>query len=114
MVNRLQEIEKNYAEELIKFFCEEYTSMYKDNFTTIRFMIERQIQQRLCDKGLVIEFMVEIENLKLYQTRDIKLSRILETGDEEVISEIIVNFKLNKFTEPFQVRHSITIEDLSK
>lgn len=113
-MNKLTEIEKNYAHDLIKFFCEEYIKMYKDDFTNIRFMIGRQIQQRLCDKGLIIDFMVKMENLKLDQTRDIKLSRILDENNDEVISTIIVDFKLNKFTEAYQVRHNITIEDLSK
>ena len=88
--------------------------MYKDDFTNIRFMIGRQIQQRLCDKGLIIDFMIKMENLKLDQTRDIKLSRILDENNDEVISTIIVDFKLNKFREVDQVRHNITIEDLSK
>lgn len=120
MANKLVEIEKNYAQDLIKFFCEEYTRMHqnsilKDDYKNLKMMLNRQIEKRLYDKSLIIDWMVRIENLKLEQIRDIKLSRILNEGDDEVVvSYIIVDFKLNKFTESFQVKHNITIEDLSK
>lgn len=119
-MNKLVEIEKNYAQDLIKFFCEEYTRMHqssilKDDYKNLKMMLNRQIEKRLYDKSLIIDWMIRIENLKLEQVRDIKLSRILNDNDEVVsISTIIVDFKLNKFTESYQVRHNITIEDLSK
>lgn len=113
-MNKLVEIEKKYAQDLIKFFCEEYTRMFKDDYSNLKVMLNRQIDKRLYDKGLIIDWMVSIENLKLEQVRDIKLSRILNEKNYEVISTITVDFKLNKFTEPYQVRHKITIDDLSK
>ena len=119
-MNKLTEIEKNYTHDIIKFFCEEYTKMHQssilnDDYKNLKMMLSKQIEKRLYDKGLIIDWMVRVENLKLDQVRDIKLSRILNEGDEEVVvSNIIVDFKLNKFTESFQVKHNITIEDLSK
>lgn len=92
------------------------SSILKDDYKNLKMMLNRQIEKRLYDKSLIIDWVIRIENLKLEQVRDIKLSRILNEDNDEVvsISTIIVDFKLNKFTEAYQVRHNITIEDLSK
>ena len=107
----LIDIEKRYATELVEFFCKEYQKMYKNRLVLIGF-IEKQIQSRLVDTGLIRNYLVRIDELNKSELRDLTIKEVL--GEEISIEEHInVSLEFRDRTK-IHIKTNTLIESLSK
>jgi hypothetical protein len=110
----LIEIEKNYIENIVSFFCKAGVEMYlhqkKDNETGIRLknFISNQIERRLLSTNLIENFEVKIEfNNNLRNVRDYRISEVLGNYCEYPKSIITVNIRHNMGMQFYQIEYEI-------
>ena len=95
----LQEINSNYIKDLFKFFCYEYTQMYKDTNRlkeALRSRIEKQIENRLQTTGLINNWRIVIDDPTLSEVRDTTIHNILNEDDKRYPIKIEFMFQQSK------------------
>lgn len=107
----LIDIEKKYAIELVEFFCKEYQKMYKNRLVLIGF-IEKQIQNRLLDTGLINNYLVRIDEFDKSELRDLTIKEVL--GEEISIEEHINVFLEFRDRSKSHIKTNTSIKSLSK
>ena len=107
----LIDIQKRYATELSEFFCKEYPKMYKNRLVVIG-LIEKQIQTRLLETGLIRNYLVRIDELDKSELRDLTIKEVL---GEDISIEEHINVCL-EFIDGSMTHISVNkvIESLSK
>jgi len=75
----LRDINSNYIKDIFKFFCYEYTQMYKDH-NKIKQAIEKQIETRF--NNLIINSKVNINEQAISEKRDITIHNILNNDEK--------------------------------
>lgn len=107
----LIDIQKRYSIELTEFFCKEYSKMYKNRLVVIG-LIEKQIQSRLLETGLIRNYSVRIDELDKSELRDLIIKEVL--GEEISINEhinVCLEFTDRTMTH---IKVNTVIESLSK
>jgi hypothetical protein len=72
----LSEIEKDYARNIVKFFCKEFSNRYD-----ALFLIENQIRRRLLDNKLILDYKVDMPILDRCDIRDYRIDSVLENKE---------------------------------
>jgi hypothetical protein len=75
----LRDINSNYIKDIFKFFCYEYTQMYKDH-NKIKQSIEKQIETRF--NNLIINSKVNINEQSISEKRDITIHNIINNDEK--------------------------------
>jgi hypothetical protein len=119
-MSKLIDIEKRYATELVEFFCKGYQEMYegtsisvsgKNRLVLIGF-IEKQIQSRLVNTGLVRNYLVRIDELNKSELRDLTIKEVL--GEEISIKDHINVLLEFRDSTKSHIKTNTLIESLSK
>lgn len=97
MDKTLNEIEKEYTTEIVKFFCKSYarsteivTDGRREDITNL---LSNQIKSRLSDKGIIKDYKVEVILYPTGERRDVVIDNILEDKDVDVVNKIFVHIQ---------------------
>ena len=94
----LQEINSNYIKDLFKFFCYEYTQMYKDS-NRIKEAIEKQIESRMINTNMIHNWRITIDGATLSDVRDTTIHNILNDDTKRYPIKIEFMFEQSKALE---------------
>lgn len=98
----LPEIESDYINGVILFFCREYTTMYISKPHDISDMISKQIHERLLRTNLIFDYKVHVNIHPKDEMRDSIIDNILE--DKSILEDNIVVY--------YQRRRADSIKEL--
>ena len=74
----LKEIQSKYIKDTFKFFCYEYTQMYKD-YNRIKESLDKQIESRIYGNNLIHDWKININGPTLSEVRDTTIHNILSS-----------------------------------
>ena len=90
-------IEKQYCGDIIKFFCEEYPKMKVDK-EFLKENISKQVENRLLNTNLILDYRVDVMIFPKTEKRDIKINDIITDSNTDITSKIIVCVKYRDTT----------------
>jgi len=93
----LVDINSNYIKEIFKFFCYEYTQMYKDN-NSIKESIERQIEKRFSG-NTIQDWKININEATLQDIRDVTIHNILNEDKKRYPIKIELLYRQHRGSE---------------
>ena len=89
----LYDIQSKYIKDTFKFFCYEYTQMYKDT-NRIKESLEKQIESRIYGNNLIHDWKININGPTLSEVRDTTIHNIL--NDDTKRHPIKIEFMFNQ------------------
>jgi len=105
MDKTIDEIEKEYCVGVVKFFCKQYGSQFKqksmdpkERTSSIQTLISRQIDSRLCATNIIKNFRVIVTILPEDDRRDLKIDNVFEGKEENTKDMISVSIQFRDFT----------------
>jgi hypothetical protein len=87
----LQEINSNYIKDLFKFFCYEYTNMYKD-----KNRIKEALAKHFVSEGLILNWKITVDGPTLSEVRDTTIHNILNEDNKRYPIKIEFMFQQSK------------------
>jgi len=104
----LLEIECEYINGVILFFCEKYTSMYvnKPLSFEIKNLISKQINDRLLTTNLIIDYKVQVNIHPKDEMRDSIIDNILE--DKSILeNNVVVYYQRRRADSIKEIKYKI-------
>jgi hypothetical protein len=74
----LYDIQSKYIKDTFKFFCYEYTQMYKDT-NRIKESLDKQIESRIYGNNLIHNWKININGPTISEVRDTTIHNILSS-----------------------------------
>ena len=110
----LYDIQSKYIKDTFKFFCYEYTQMYKDT-NRIKESIEKQIESRIYGNNLIHDWKININGPTLSEVRDTTIHNILSSrssllNDDSELRELSTKRHPIKIEFMFKQRKGLEIE----
>lgn len=94
----LTDIHKSYIKDIIDFFVKNNYNMYSKN--NLKELLDNQINTRLLEKDLILDFKVDINIKDLQELRDEKIESIINDKNfEENNITIYIQYPTRELTE---------------
>ena len=110
----LYDIQSKYIKDTFKFFCYEYTQMYKD-YNRIKESLDKQIESRIYGNNLIHDWKININGPTLSEVRDTTIHNILSSrssllNDDSELRELSTKRHPIKIEFMFKQRKGLEIE----
>jgi hypothetical protein len=96
-MKELHEIERDYIEGIISFFCRKSMEVFgiKNNSSSfdIKYWIDNHIRKRLIETNLIYDYMVKVNIYNISDIRDYRINKVLGNDFSEPRNNIVVSIK---------------------
>ena len=96
-MKELHEIERDYIEGIISFFCRKSMDVFgiKNNSSSfdIKYWIDNHIRKRLVETNLIYDYIVKVNIYNISDIRDYRINKVLGNDFSEPRNNIEVSIK---------------------